>query len=85
MTVSETSLPFPLMRWILYNFAPRVCHEFVSYVLLLTQMMVSFRYFAGSGWWRIENLDEYTGLKCIWLEVNGLRKIENLDKLTQLR
>jgi hypothetical protein len=30
------------------------------------------------GFARIEALDKYTGLKSIWLEGNGLSKIENL-------
>lgn len=33
----------------------------------------------------IQNLDEYTNLKCIWLEGNGLSRIEGLDKQTSLR
>ena len=33
----------------------------------------------------IQNLDEYTSLKCIWLEGNGLSRIEGLDKQTALR
>lgn len=37
------------------------------------------------GFKQIENLDEFTGLKVLYMEGNALTTIENLDKNTDLR
>ncbi|KAF5403397.1 Dynein assembly factor 1 axonemal [Paragonimus heterotremus] len=69
---------------------PRITKEFLrkhcaKHKLYQTPHLNDILYLHFNGFSKIENLTEYTGLKCLFLEVNGIQSISGLESQTELR